>query len=163
VAIAALGVAVVWILYLARDVLLIIYVSVLLAIGFGPLVHAIETQRVLPVGTKRLPRWLAILVMYLFIVGSLTMVGLLVIPPLIDQAVELWTRLPDLLERSQTFLIERGLLDHRITLQEAFRRAPAVPGDAVGTVAMAATRVVTGLFALFTVLVLTFYLLIESD
>jgi predicted PurR-regulated permease PerM len=162
VAVTALGVIILWVLYQAREVLLIVYVSVLLAIGFNPLVHAIETQRLVPVGTKRLPRWLAILVVYLFIVGSLTMVGLMVIPPLIEQAAELWEALPALLDRGQTFLIERGLLDHRITLEEAFRRAPTVPGDAVGTVAMAATRVVSGLFAIFTVLVLTFYLLIES-
>ena len=61
VAVAALGVVIVWMMYLARDVLLLIYVSVLLAIGFGPVVHAIEHQQVVPVG-KRLPRWLAILI-----------------------------------------------------------------------------------------------------
>ena len=60
VAVAALGVVIVWTLYLARDVLLLIYVSGLLAIGFGPIVQAIEHQQVVPVG-QRVPRWLAIL------------------------------------------------------------------------------------------------------
>jgi predicted PurR-regulated permease PerM len=161
VAMAAVGVVVVWTLYLARDVLLLIYVSVLLAIGFGPVVHAIEHQQMVPVG-QRLPRWLAILVVYLLIVGTLIIVGFLVIPPLVTQAQALWTALPELLDRGQTLLIRYGLLDHRITLEEAIRRAPA-SGDAVGTVAMAATGVVSGLFALLTVLILTFYLLIESD
>jgi predicted PurR-regulated permease PerM len=161
VAVAALGVVVVWTLYLARGALLLIYVSVLLAIGFGPIVHAIEHQQVVPVG-QRLPRWLAILVVYLFIVGTLTVVGFLVIPPLVTQAQALWTALPGLLDRGQTLLIRYGLLDHRITLEEALRRAPAASGDAVGTVAMAATGVVSSVFALLTVLILTFYLLIES-
>ena len=125
VAVAALGVVVVWTLYLARDVLLIIYISVLLAIGFGPLVHAIEHQQVVPVG-QRLPRWLAILIVYVLIVGTLTIVGLLVVPPLIDQAQELWTALPGLLDRGQALLIRYGLLNHRITLEEAVRRAPVV-------------------------------------
>jgi predicted PurR-regulated permease PerM len=162
-AIVALGVVVLWILYQAREVLLIIYISVLLAIGFGPFVHAIETQTVLPVGTKRLPRWFAILVIYLMIVGALIGVGLLVIPPLLVQAGELWRAAPQLFDRAQNFLIARGVLDHRITLEEVFSRSPASPGDAVGTVAIAATRVVSGLFEFVTVLVLTFYLLIESD
>jgi predicted PurR-regulated permease PerM len=160
VAVAALGVVVVWTMYLARDVLLLIYVSVLLAIGFGPVVHAIEHQQVVPVG-KRLPRWLAILIVYVLIVGTITIVGFLVIPPLVTQARALWTALPGLIDQGQALLIRYGLLDHRITLEEALRRAPA-SGDAVGTVAMAATNVVQGVFALLTVLILTFYLLIES-
>ncbi len=162
VAVAALGVIVVWTLYLARDVLLLIYVSVLLAIGFGPIVHAIEHQQVVPVG-QRVPRWLAILAVYLLIVGTLIVIGFLVIPPLVGQARALATALPDLLDRGQTLLLRYGLLDHRITLEEVLRRAPAASGDAVGTVAMAATGVVSGVFALLTVLILTFYLLIESD
>jgi predicted PurR-regulated permease PerM len=161
VAVAALGVVVVWTMYLARDVLLLIYVSVLLAIGFGPIVHAIEHQQVVPVG-KRVPRWLAILAVYILIVGTVITVGFLVIPPLVTQARALGTALPDLIDRGQTLLIRYGLLDHRITLEEVIRRAPS-SGDAVGTVAMAATGFVSGLFALLTVLILTFYLLIESD
>jgi predicted PurR-regulated permease PerM len=161
VAVAALGVVVVWMMYLARDVLLLIYVSVLLAIGFGPIVHAIEHQQVVPVG-KRLPRWLAILAVYVLIVGTVITVGFLVIPPLVTQARALGTALPELIDRGQTLLIRYGLLDHRITLEEVIRRAPS-SGDAVGTVAMAATGVVSGFFALLTVLILTFYLLIESD
>jgi predicted PurR-regulated permease PerM len=161
VAVAALGVFVVWTLYLARDVLLLIYISVLLAIGFGPIVHAIEHQQVVPVG-KRVPRWLAILAVYVLIVGTVITVGFLVIPPLVTQARALGTALPGLIDRGQTLLIRYGLLDHRITLEEVIRRAPS-SGDAVGTVAMAATGVVSGFFALLTVLILTFYLLIESD
>jgi predicted PurR-regulated permease PerM len=161
VAVAALGVVVVWTMYLARGVLLLIYVSVLLAIGFGPIVHAIEHQQVVPVG-KRLPRWLAILAVYVLIVGTVITVGFLVIPPLVQQARALGTALPGLIDRGQTLLIRYGLLDHPITLEEVIRRAPA-SGDAVGTVAMAATGVVSGFFALLTVLILTFYLLVESD
>lgn len=161
-AITAAGVAVVWALYLARDAILIIYISVLLAIGFGPLVHAVEHQHMVPIG-KRLPRWLAILVVYLVLVGVLTIVGLLVVPPLVVQMQELWSRLPEWLDRGQAFLIRHGLLNHRITLEEAVRSAPASPGNAVGTVAMALRNIVGGIFAFVTILILTFYLLIESQ
>jgi predicted PurR-regulated permease PerM len=147
-------------LYIARTALLVIYISVLLAIGLGPLVHYIE-HAAAP-GTQRLPRWLAILLIYLTIVGALTVVGLLVVPPLIDQSQQLWRRLPELLDRGQGFLVERGLLDHQITLEEAMQSAPG-PGQAVGTVASAVTSVFTAILALITVLILTFYLLIESD
>jgi len=155
-----LAIAVLAGLYFARQALLIIYVSGLLAIGLGPLVHYLE-HAAAP-GTQRLPRWLAILLIYLTIVGVLTTIGLLVIPPMIDQAQDLGTRLPELLDRGQRFLVDRGLLDHRITLEEAVRSAPA-PGQAVGTVASAVTSVFTAILALITILILTFYLLVESD
>ena len=160
VAIAALGLFVVWAMYLASDALLLIYISGLLAIGFGPVVHSLEQQ--LAPGAQRAPRWLAILVVYVAIVGVLTVVGLLVIPPLIDQAQELWRRAPELLDRGQDLLMRYGLLNHRITLEEAVRRAPG-PGDAVGTAVTAVTSVFAGILAFITILILTFYLLVESD
>jgi predicted PurR-regulated permease PerM len=147
-----------WIAYLALDALLLIYVSVLLAIGFGPIVRVIERR---PFG--RLPRWFAILIVYLLIVAALTIAGFLVIPTLVGQAHELWTRLPSLIDRVQTFLIDRGLLKERISLAEAVRGAPGTPAAAVGTVAAAIGNVFQGVLAFITLLILTFYLLVESD
>jgi predicted PurR-regulated permease PerM len=163
VAIVGVGIAVLYALYLARGALLIIYISVLLAVGFGPVVHAIEHQKKISIGTRRLPRWLAILVIYVLIVGALTIVGLLVVPPLVAQSQELWARLPEWLDGAQSFLMRHGLLNHRVTLEEAVRSAPSTPGNAVGTVATALTQVVASIFAFVTILILTFYLLIESD
>jgi predicted PurR-regulated permease PerM len=160
VAIVAFAALVLWAAYLVRDVLLILYISGVLAIGLGPLVRTIE--HAVPAGTRRLPRWLAILVIYLIVVGTLTLVGLLVVPPLIAQSQDLWQRLPQLLDSGQQLLMRYGILEHPITLEEAVRNAPG-PGDAVGTVATAVTRVVGGLFAFLTILILTFYLLLESD
>ena len=163
VALAALAGVALWTLYLARNALLLIYISGLLAIGFGPIVRAIEHQTLVPVITRRLPRWLAILLVYVVIVGALTIVVLLVVPPLVDQAQELWTRIPLLLERGQTILMRYGLLTHRITLEEAVRAAPSTSGNAMDTVATAVTSVVGGLFGFLTIFVLTFYLLLESE
>jgi predicted PurR-regulated permease PerM len=75
-----------WSAYLSRKVLLLIYVSALFAIGFSPLVRVIEKQKLLPVGTRRFPRWAAILLIYLMILGALGAVALMVVPPLADQA-----------------------------------------------------------------------------
>ena len=97
------------------------------------------------------------------IIGALSIVGLLVIPPMIDQSQELWTKLPGLLDRGQSLLMRYGLLNHRITLEEAVRSAPTSSGNAVGTVAMAVTRAIGGIFALVTILILSFYLLVESE
>ena len=97
VAVTVATLAVFWALWVARDIVLLIYISVLLAIGLGPMVHRIE--KLLAFGRRRLPRGLAILVIYLALVAVLTVLGLLVIPPLVEQAQELWTRLPELIDR----------------------------------------------------------------
>jgi predicted PurR-regulated permease PerM len=161
-AMVLLAIAASWLVYLARHALLIVYVSVLLSIGFGPVVRTIERHPVKR-GDRALPRWFAILVVYLVIVGVLTVAGFLVIPPLVDQAQELWRRLPSMLDNFQTFLIDRGLLNQRITLEEAVRSAPGSPGTAVGTVATAVGSVVGFVIAFITILILTFYLLVDSE
>jgi predicted PurR-regulated permease PerM len=165
----ALTGVILWAAYLVRDVLLLIYISGLLAVGFSPIVRLIERQKVLPIGTARFPRWLAILVLYLILIGALTGVGFVVVPPLVDQAQQLWTSAPQMLERglerAQSFLVERGLLDHPLTLREAVERAPVGQGttDAVGTIFGTIFGVVGGVFRFLAILILTFYLLVEAD
>ncbi len=160
---AVLAVVLAWAAYLVRDVLLLIYISGLLAIGFSPIVRLIEKQHLLPVGTRRLPRWLAILVLYVFILGTLTGIGFLVVPPIVHQGQQLWTALPDMLDKGQLFLVEKGVLKQPLTMQEAMARAPVSRGgQAVTTVFGALAGVIGGLFGLLTILILTFYLLVES-
>ena len=163
VASLAISVAIVWAIYLARGALLLIYVSMLLAIGFGPIVRWLERHPVLRFGARQAPRWLAILIVYLTIMVTLTIAGMLVIPPLLVQSEDLWNRLPTLLDQAQDFLMKHSLLTHRITLEEAVSRAPGTPGSAVGTLATAVGRIVAGVLGFVTILIFTFYLLIESD
>lgn len=158
----ALAVIIVWCGYLVRDVLLLVYVSGLLAIGFSPVVRFIQRQKALPIGTRR--RWLAILVLYLAILGTLTGIGFLVIPPLNRQAQQLFAALPGMFDRAQEFLIQQGILTEHVSLTEAVKKAPAGHGgEAVGTVLDAVASVIGGLFGLLTILILTFYILIEAD
>jgi predicted PurR-regulated permease PerM len=160
----ALAVILLWCAFLVRDVLLLIYISGLLAIGFSPIIRLIERQKVLPIGTRRFPRWLAILILYLFILGTLTGIGFMIIPPLVRQGQQLWTALPDIFDRGQDFLIQKGILKEHLTLREAVSRAPGSGGgEAVGTVMGAVVGVVGGLFGLLTILILTFYILVEAD
>lgn len=164
VCVTALAVVLLWSAYLVRDVLLLIYISGLLAIGFSPIIRLIERQKVLPIGTQRFPRWLAILVLYVFILGTLTGIGFMVIPPLVDQAQQFWTALPAMFEKAQTFLLQKGFLKEHLTLREAVERAPGARGSqAVGTVMGAILGVAGGLFGLLTILILTFYILVDAD
>ena len=168
IAMTALAVALISVLVVARNALILIYISMLIAIGFGPVVRAIEHQQLVPVG-KRVPRWLAILVVYFVIIGVVVGVAALVIPPLVDQAQELWRELPSQFNRVQTYLVRWGVIARRITLEEAVQRVPAgesttaAATSAVGTVATALGTVVQVVFAFITIVILAFYLLIEGQ
>jgi predicted PurR-regulated permease PerM len=163
IAMTALTVILIWAAYLVRGVLLLLYVAGLLAMGFSPIVRVIERQKVLPIGTRRFPRWLAILILYLAILGTLAAIGALVFPPLIDQAQELAKALPGMFGRAQDFLISKGILREHLTWQQAVERAPVAQGrQAVGTVFSALVGVAGGIVGLLTILILTFYFLVEA-
>ena len=154
-------------LYQVRTVLMLVYVSGLLAIGLAPIVRAVERQKILPVGTRRFPRWVAILTLYVALLSVLVGVGFAVVPPLVAQAQALSRRIPDLFARAQQFLMDRGLIDHELTMTEALQKAPSgvlsSGGDAVATVIGAVMGLAGGVFGLLTILILTFYMLVESD
>jgi predicted PurR-regulated permease PerM len=154
VAATAILLAVLW---AAREALLLIYVSALIAMGFSPIVRVLERPR-------GVPRWLAILVIYAGIVGVLVLIGLMIIPPLVAQAASLWARMPAEFNAFQTFLINHKLMVHPVTLEEAVQSAPSgTGGNAVGTVLVAISSLIGGVFGLITILILSFYLLIEAQ
>ena len=154
IAMAALAVVLLFAAYLARHVLLLIYIAALFAIGFSPVVRVIERQ-------PRVPRWVAILLLYLLILGILALILVLIVPPLVDQAKGLWAAAPKMFDRAQDYLVAKGLLAKHLTLREAVEQAPG-SGDAVSTITGAALGIVGGIVGLLTILILTFYFLLEA-
>jgi predicted PurR-regulated permease PerM len=159
---AVVTVIVVWTLYLIRNILLLIYVAALFAIGLAPIVQKVEKGPLSRI--RRIPRWLAILIIYLGVLGILVGLGAMVAPPLVQQARELWAQVPDRLHDAQQWLIDRGILSREVTIKEAVQRAPVAGGaDAVGTVLAALWGVVGGVLGLLTILILTFYFLVGAE
>ena len=156
-----LAVLLLWVLYMVRDILLLIYVSAVFAIGCSPIVRFIERLQVYR-GAARVPRPVAILVLYITLLGFLALVGSIGLPPLIAQARELVENAPAIIDKLQDAAIQYGVIEHRITVQELLQRAPG-PTDAVGTLTTALGGIVGGVVGLFTILILTFYFLLEAD
>jgi predicted PurR-regulated permease PerM len=150
-----------WAAFLVRGALLLIYISALVAVGLSPVVTRLERRRIR--GNKPLPRWVAILEVYLLLVVVIVILAVLVVPPLIEQARAFWMAIPDLLDRAQTWLVERGILRQKLSIGEAVQQATGSGGsDAVSAVVGAISGFVGGVFGFLTILILAFYLLLDS-
>ncbi len=148
-------------LWAAREALMLIYISALIAMGFSPIVRVIERRHAV---RGRIPRVFAILTLYLIVVGVLALIGLLILPPLVEQATALWNHVPGYFDRFQRVLLRYKLTTHRITLQEVMQNAPAGSGgNAVNTVLGALWGVGGGIFGFISILILSFYLLVEGE
>lgn len=153
-----------WALYLVRSQVLMMYVSALFAIGLAPLVRMIERRRIRLAGKRRLPRSAAILVIYGTVLGLLAALAAAVVPPLVAQGRQLWTDLPARLDMLQQKLVEWGVLPAGSSLAELLKQAPVSgSADAVTTVLVALWGIVGGVFGMVTILLLTFYLLVDSE
>ena len=138
-------------LWAARDALLLVYISALIAMGLSPLVKLIERPRATaPRAACRAGSRSSSI--YAVIVAVVVFLGLLVIPPLVAQGVvAVGASCRPSSTGLQTFLISHKLMMHRVTLEEAVQNAPTgTGGNAVGTVLVAISSLIGGIFGLIT-------------
>jgi predicted PurR-regulated permease PerM len=152
------GAIAVALLYFLRNVLLVLYVSTLLAIGFSPAVTWLERRAF----AARLPRWVAILILYVTGLTAIALLLAIILPQLGRQMAELWQKLPDYVERLQTTLVNAGLIERRWTWSELLQRIPS-PATALGGIMSAVTGAIGVIAGIITVLILPFYLLVEAE
>jgi predicted PurR-regulated permease PerM len=156
------GLVLVWLLFALRKVLLLLYVAGLLAVGLSPIVRQIERRRGKGGRKRRVPRWAAILVLYIAML--LTIAGMLsiLLPPLIEQAAALWTALPDLAARGQQTLRRWGLSSSKWSWADLARSLPS-PELAISGIVSALQGLLGVVGTVVTVFVLPYYILIEAD
>ena len=149
------GLYVVW---LVRDVVLLLVLALFVAVALSAPVGALERR-------LRLPRALAIGVVYLLLLGIVVLVGSIVVPPLVDQVAELTRQVPRYvqeIEGSATF--ERWDEQYHL-VDELQQQAGKLPGLLSGAAAELET-VTVGLFEraaeTIAVLAIAFLLLLDA-
>lgn len=149
--------ALLYVLYVARNVILLLGISLFLAVALGPAVDLLTRGP--------LPRAAGILVVYVLIIAAVVGVGLLVIPPVVEQVEALATDLPEYLQdlrRSATF---RELDERYGLIEQLQRQASTLPerlGEAAGALQAVTFGAFTTIFELLTVLTITFFLLLDG-
>jgi predicted PurR-regulated permease PerM len=156
-----IGVVVAYTLYQIREVLLTLYISSLLAIGLSPIVRKIEREPLLA-KRFRIPRWVAILTLYITFLAAVALVLALVLPPLVRQIRELVADLPTYADKLQGELVKRGWIDQTWSWSSLLTKMQLPPGVALTGLFGAVTGAVGILGKVITVLLLPFYLLLEA-
>ena len=149
---AALG-----LLFLLRDVVVMVVIAAFLAVALGPAVDVFQRRRV--------PRGLAIVLVYVTILLLIVGVGLLIVPPVVDEVDAFAKSVPGYLEdvrRSPTI----AAYDNRYGVTESLsRQAETIPerlGGAVSALQAVTVGVFSTLFQLITILAVAFFLLLDG-
>lgn len=136
--------ALLWALYLIRDVIILLFIAVIFMSALSPIIGKLQKFKV--------PRSLAIAFVYVVIIAVVSSLISFVITPLVEQTTNLLTNFPNYLS---TVIPESGFID-RTVLQQEF-----------GNFSKNALEVSLALFNNFlgfiSVAVLTFYMLLERD
>ncbi len=160
----ALAWIVAWFVRQITEILILLLVSAILAAGLAPLVGLLQRWR-LPGGT-RLPRGAAIFVLYLAMFAVIGLILSMILVPAIDETNLFIQNLPEFLGRFRGWL--QDLRQHYPWLPDlagALNRLPQQLADLSqygAAAAGVAFRFLGGLAAVITVLVFTFYMLLEG-
>jgi predicted PurR-regulated permease PerM len=152
----ALG-TVLWILYVSRQVLSWVFVSIFLALALNPAVEKLQS----PSGFGR--RGLAAAVIYLFALAALTGLGFLLIPPLADQISKFAEAAPGYVSDVTHGKGPLGFLETKYHIEskvkEAFEGGGAAASIAGGTVLSITQSVLTAVVGFVTIAFITFFMI----
>ncbi len=145
-----------YVLWQVREVLMMVFIALFVAVALGPAVDIYD---------RVMPRWLAILGVYLTIGLAVVGVGLLVVPPVVDEVNQFVDDVPGYVEelnenkRIREYNEEYEIVDN---LEAEAEKLPNRLGDAVGALQSVTVGVFSAIFQLVTVLVLAFFLLLDG-
>ena len=149
--------ALLYVLYLVRDIVLLVFISGFLAVALGPAVDAFERRRV--------PRSVSIMLVYLLIAGGIVGVGLLVVPPIVSQVKGLSQDIPgyvDDLEKNETYRKYDEKYDISKKIKDQAGNLPNKLGDAAGALQSVTVGIFGAIVKLVTVLTMTFFFLLDG-
>jgi predicted PurR-regulated permease PerM len=155
---AAATVGLLYLLWLVRSTLLLVFISVFLAVALGPAVAFFGRH-----GIRRGP---AILLVYVLMAAGVVGVGLLVVPPIVNQVAQLSDKLPSYikdLEKNKQYRKYDAKYHISAKLEEQSAKLPSHLGDAAGALSSITVGAFGAIVQLVTVLTMTFFLLLDGE
>ncbi len=151
VAIIAVGAL---LIYLLRDVIIALFISIVIASALDPVVDRWQKGRI--------PRWLSVLVIMVIIFGVIGLVIFLMIPPVKNQIEQLSNNIPAVLDQFENL---RGVAE-KYNLVDGSQGFLQTIGNRLGGAAQGLVSGITGAFSgiitLITIIVLSAYLISQE-
>lgn len=154
---AAATLGALYLLWLVRDTLLLVFIAMFLAVALGPAVAFFHRRGV--------PQGVAILLVYILIAASVFGIGMLIVPPIVDQVDALASDLPgyvDDLRNNDQFKQFDDKYNITDKLKEQSATLPEHLGDAAGALQSITVGAFGAIVKLVTVLTMTFFLLLDG-
>lgn len=155
--------ALVWLLWVVRDLVLVMLTAIVIASSINPAATYLAK--------KHIPRLVSVLIIYLAIIAGFTTVSVIFLPPLIDDFQRLSTELPGYIDSLSNGRLSQlpgyDTLVHSITTTgvtgEIFSKvATTFTGATVGVLATASS-IFGGLLSFVLIIVISFYLAVQED
>lgn len=144
--------------YLARQAIGLVVISLFLAVALGPAVDFFQNR-------SRIPRWASILVVYFFLLAAIVLIGLVVVPPIVTGVEALANDIPgkvDELKNTGWILDLNERYDVVDNLGSSVRELPNQLGTAAGTLQSVTLGALSAFVQLATVLTLVFLWLLDG-
>ena len=152
----ALGVLL-YTLYLVRSVVGLLLIAVFLAVALGPAVDRASRMK--------LPRGVAILAVFLCLFLAIFLIGLVVVPPIVDEVQAFAEDVPsyiDDIRENDTLREYDDKYDITAKLEDQASSLPSRLGDAAGALQAVTVGVFSTVIQLVTVLTIAFFLLLDG-
>jgi predicted PurR-regulated permease PerM len=135
--------ALIWALFLIKDVIILLFVAIIFMSALSPIVNSLVKIKI--------PKSLAIAITYIIIFSILGLIISFVVAPLVEQTATLVTNLP---QYTAVLLPESGPIDRTVLQQEL--------GNFSKNALEFSLAIFSNFLAFISVAVLTFYLLLEG-
>ncbi len=153
-----LMIAAFWMLYLIRDVLVMLLASVIISFTIEPLANRLRAYTI--------PRGVSVVIVYLVFLGVLAGAVTLILPALAQQMSQLAVQIPEVVHDLEVKIGRIPGVDPASVVPQLQRALTAIGENLtnLGTTVIQRTRsVFSGLFSFLFVFVIAFYLVIEKD
>lgn len=138
----------IWLTIQIRQILILVFLSI---IFLSALLKPVEW-----LNSKRIPRALSVLIVYIFVIAVISFAIGIIVPPLVSQTADFISRTPQIVSSINEFLIFT-----KIPVEEVSRAIAGQLQSIAGNFIAISTAIFSSIFLVLTIFVLTFYLLLE--
>lgn len=137
-----------WLLIQIKQIIVLIFLSIIL---LSALLSPVDW-----LNAKRIPRVLSVILVYIVFIALISFVVSIIAPPLISQTSDFISKLPQIFGTINNFLIF-----YKIPVEDLSSTVAAQIQNIAANFIAISTAIVSSIFLIFTILVFTFYLLLE--